>query len=134
QVDTLIHKPTVITAQFSGMGITLSNDSNNVYYVQSDAGHPEGELFKLPVLGGTPKKLLEHLDTSVTLSPDGKRLAFGRQLTERGADAIIVANEDGSGAKPLHIWKQPESLAGTPAWSPDGKWIATHGQTTSPAV
>ena len=134
QVATGSHTQIVPPAPVRGMGLTISNDGNYVYYARSDAGHPEGELFKLPVLGGTPKKLLEHLDTSVTLSPDGKRLAFGRQLTERGADAIIVANEDGSGAKPLHIWKQPESLAGTPAWSPDGKWIATPGQTTSPAV
>jgi len=138
QVATGSHTQIVPPHEIRYNELTLSNDGNYVYYVQYDKEHAGGALFKLPVLGGTPKKLLEHLDSGVTLSPDGKRLAFGRHLAEQGADAIAVAGEGGTGEKLLHILKPPEfllssaALRGQPAWSPDGRWIATPAFTTSP--
>ncbi len=35
-----------------------------------------GTLFQMPVLGGAPKKLVEDVASPVTISPDGKQVAF----------------------------------------------------------
>ncbi|MEZ5533499.1 MAG: winged helix-turn-helix domain-containing protein [Steroidobacteraceae bacterium] len=53
------------------------------------------------------------------LRADGQRIAFTVQ--SRGRARLHVMNADGSGARRL----APQlDVRGTPAWSPDGKWIA----------
>ncbi len=53
------------------------------------------------------------------LSADGQRVAFTVQ--SRGRTWLYLMNSDGSGARRL---AQELDVRGTPAWSPDGKWIA----------
>src|SRR5229473_743146 len=53
-------------------------------------------LYRVPALGGTSTKLIADVDSAVTFSPDGKRLAFLRRSTGRGETAIVVSNADGS--------------------------------------
>jgi Tol biopolymer transport system component len=83
------------------------------------------------VLGGTKKRLIVDvavfllLVNPVTLSPDGKRVAFLRASKARNETALMVANEDGSGEKQLAVRKSPYGFRGPVAWSPNGKIIAT---------
>ena len=53
------------------------------------------------------------------LSADGQRVAFTVQ--SRGSTWLYLMNSDGSGARRV---AQELDVRGTPAWSPDGKWIA----------
>ncbi len=53
------------------------------------------------------------------LSADGQRVAFTVQ--SRGRTWLYLMNSDGSGARRV---AQELDVRGTPAWSPDGKWIA----------
>ena len=55
-----------------------------------------------------------------SLSPDGRRLAFGSGRS--GHVAIWVAAADGSEARQLT--HNTQRWPGSPAWSPDGRWIA----------
>jgi Tol biopolymer transport system component len=72
------------------------------------------------VLGGTEKRLIADVDTNVTLSPDGKELAFLRN------HGLVVANEDGSGERTLAEPKSPPfHLSNGIAWSPNGRTITT---------
>ena len=108
-------------------GLTFSHDGNYIYYVNQEMNHL-GMLFQVPSLGGTPTKLLEDVDSPVTLSPDDKRLAFIRGSP--GQRSIIIAGIDGTGERKLLTTSQASSLrlgptwTIPPAWSPDGKTIA----------
>jgi serine/threonine protein kinase/Tol biopolymer transport system component len=72
---------------------------------------PEGPLWTLPVLGGSPRRLGNLEVHSAAWSPDGKRIAYAR------GNQIYLARSDGS---------DPERLlttSGSPdylRWSPDG--------------
>lgn len=106
-------------------GLTFSPDGNFIYYVVQENNNPIQRLYQVPVLGGTPRRVLDDIDSPVTFSPDGKQIAFVRRFRSRGEDAIITASIDGGSEHQLSTRKGPDfySISG-PAWSPDGKWIA----------
>lgn len=106
-------------------GITFSQDGNHVYYVIYDKLSNPSLLYEVPVLGGTPRRLLEDVDSPVTLSPDGKRCAFIRGYPAQRETALVVANLDGTGERKLATRKRPRSFSFEgPSWSPDGQMIA----------
>ncbi len=116
-------------------GITFSHDGTYVYYVAYEKNFgAQGGLYQVPSLGGSVKKVIGDISGTAALSPDGKRLAFVRRNLSRGEDALIVAGEDGSGEKTVALRKYPDKIAWTtgPAWSPDGKAVATAFESTDP--
>ena len=122
--DTLIVPP----APVGVFGITFSPDGTELYYVikQMDAG----TLFRIPVLGGTPVKVLNRIDGPISFSPDGKQFVFIRaHYPQLGDSALVIANIDGSGERDLAVVKNPRRVAPLfftgPSWSPDGKIVAS---------
>ena len=114
-------------------GLTFSRDGEFLYVTQSESKDSSlGILYKIPVLGGTKKRLIVDVANiaypdfvnPVTLSPDGKRVAFLRDSKARNETALMVANEDGSGEKQLAVRKWPNGFENSVAWSPNGKTIA----------
>jgi serine/threonine protein kinase len=108
-------------------GTTFSPDGNYIYYVRFEASYRRGILYQIPVLGGTAKKILTDIQTPVTFSPDGKRLAFVRENPTEAETALIVANADGSGEQKLASCRGFDFIViqdSGPAWSPDGEVIA----------
>jgi serine/threonine protein kinase/Tol biopolymer transport system component len=104
--------------------MTFSPDGNYIYFGKREKGEANRTLYQVPVLGGDPKKLNSNVGSPVTFSPDGKRFAFVRN--QPGASTMMIANADGTGEQPLAAIKSPESFKTSgPAWSPDGKVIAT---------
>ena len=106
--------------------LAFSPDGNHVYFEKAaNAQGTEFILYRAPVLGGVPKALVNDIDTDITFSPDGQRIAYARANDpEVGKYRLLTANPDGSDETILHI-AQPR---GTPplniSWSPDGKQIA----------
>ncbi|HEX8565535.1 MAG TPA: protein kinase [Pyrinomonadaceae bacterium] len=111
-------------------GITFTPDGNYIYYVQLTGDNSLGTLYQVPTLGGTPKKLIEDVDTGVSFSPDGKRMAFIRHVPKDTNDLVFTANSDGSNVQPLAGSKDSDFnffLKVNPQWSPDGSKILVAG-------
>ena len=79
-------------------------------------------LYKMPILGGAGKQLIVRVDSKVALSPDGKRLAFVRNLEEKSESTLILANADGTGEQQLLVRKLADGMFDV-GWSPDGRNI-----------
>lgn len=103
-------------------GLTFSPDGNYIYYVRLETEHPLGALYRVPVLGGVSQRILSHIDSRVTFSPDGLRLAFVRNDPDAAESALLVASYEGLGAQKIAVRKSPDNFS-TPAWSPDGESI-----------
>jgi Tol biopolymer transport system component len=105
-------------------GLSFSPDGEAVLYVFYPKDSNIASLFQIPVLGGTPRKLVDDVDTPPTFSPDGKKMAFIRGLFQQG-QAIFIANADGSSEARLSLRKPPDTFRQSAiAWSPDGRLIA----------
>jgi eukaryotic-like serine/threonine-protein kinase len=100
----------------------FSPDGNFIYFSKGRSEKSNDlQLFVVPVLGGTPRRITEHLSTNFTFSPDGSKIAF-LSVTCEGIDICLTqVNSDGSGRTLLVKWGTPHYA---PAWSPDGKRIA----------
>ncbi len=102
-------------------------DGSTVLFTRIAAGGSRA-LFKVPVLGGEPRRIVENA-TDGAWSPDGSHIAFLRlQPASPGkiaATVLTVAASDGTSQRPL-IRVDGSGLA-APRWSPDGTKISMTG-------
>ena len=129
QVSTANDKMIVSPASVGYFGITFSPDGNELFYAIK-ANLDDGALYRIPVLGGAPVKVLENIDGAISFSPDGKQFVLVRgNYPNPGESALVIANLDGSGQRNLTVKKDPERIAPLfftgPSWSPDGKIVAS---------
>ncbi|MDQ3686507.1 MAG: protein kinase, partial [Acidobacteriota bacterium] len=112
--------PVVAPAEVQYQGLTFSHDGNYLYYVVVEKDNADGVLYQVAALGGSPRKLMDDVGTPVTLSPDGKQLAFVRP-DEDGGYVLMIASADGTGSRKLATRRLPDFFQ-EPSWSPDG-WV-----------
>ena len=93
-----------------------------IYY---SSNYPDARLWKLwrfDLVDGTRTQISDdgstaRVDTSPTLSPDGRRIAFASYDRDGGQPRVIVADADGGNA-------QRKATGHSPSWSPNGRLIA----------
>ena len=113
---------------------SFSRDGSQVYFLENQ------QIKAIPVLGGAVRVIVNHACSGAGFSPDGSQIAYLNAYAP--IQRLEVARADGSQARVLHqlpagrgyfsqcwisIIGQPTH---SPAWSPDGRWIAA---SSSPA-
>ena len=105
--------------------LEFSPDGNYLYFARAATSTGSSwDLYRTPVLGGSPQRILRDVDSDLTFSPNGQRMAYLRgNDPEVGKYRLLTANLDGTDETVLHI--EPLTGVGVPsaAWSPDGKKI-----------
>ena len=104
--------------------LRFSPDGNYLYFGRSEPGSEELKyLYRAPVLGGTPQKLVTDIDSNITFSPDGKQIAYFRDNNpDAGKERLLLLPAEGGEEKTLYSGPIEGGLR-DPAWSPDGKTI-----------
>jgi len=104
--------------------VSFTPDGGFIDYTTSSVAGSDGTLYQVPVLGGTPRLLLDKVDTAVSFSPDGMQMTYGLQDVQAGKINIMVAKADGTGTHKLSDYVGSASTGNyAVAWAPDGKRI-----------
>jgi eukaryotic-like serine/threonine-protein kinase len=101
--------------------LKFSPDGNFIYFVRAEQTEKNvNSLYRAPVLGGNPERIIHDIASNISFSPDRARITFLRFKPNEGEGDVMIANSDGSNEKLLS--KQSTRLR-SPDWSPDGKSI-----------
>jgi len=107
--------------------LRFSPDGSHIYFshtqLASGPASQKYDLYRIPVLGGTPQLLVRDIDTNPSFSKDGRRFAFIRANDpDPGKYHLLIANADGSSEKSIFAGPMANVMSDS-AWSPDGKAI-----------
>jgi Tol biopolymer transport system component len=121
--------------------LTVTPDGNYVDAVAVSGGNNIPDLWRMPLLGGTPKLVLAKVQSAPGWSPDGRHFAFIRSENPREAALLIVADPDGSNERVLVTRKPPLAFwsdnvgsyfpLNRPAWSADGQTLVVVGASSA---
>ena len=105
-------------------GLTFSPDGNYIYFVRRDESQEDiDSLYSSPVLGGTPRLVLNDIDSPVAFAPDGQKFAYLHEHGSSLAMDLFVAHSDGTPDHAIFEHRPVRTDSSTLAWSPDGKTI-----------
>ncbi|MEZ5426781.1 MAG: hypothetical protein R2747_10975 [Pyrinomonadaceae bacterium] len=101
----------------------FSSDGDFIYFVGTSGENQPTSLFKITTLGRNQQKVIEHVDSQISFSPDGKNIAFVRSA--EGKFSIIIADQQGKNERILITRQSPKAYTDEISWSPDGRLIAS---------
>jgi Tol biopolymer transport system component len=116
----------VPSADANYQGLTFSPDGNFIYYVRSTPGET-GTIYRIPANGGAITTLYKDVESPVSVSADGKSLAYVRGYPDQKQTAVVIGQEDGKGERIVAVLKDPDEafvLSSGPAFSPNGRLVA----------
>ncbi len=132
QVATTSAVQTVSPGTDTIIDVTFTPDGGFLDYTVFTGQDANGKVYQIPLLGGTPRLLLDKADTGVSFSPEGDKIVYTLLDIHSSEVQLMTAKPDGSG---------PRKLAGYPGsvasggylvrWSPDGQRIAALDQNGS---
>src|SRR6202166_1390351 len=108
--------------------IAFTPDGNFLDYTISANGEASAKLYQVPVLGGTPRRLLDSSNGTITFSPDGFSMAYTSLDVAANEISLMVSKIDGTGARKLaaHPATFQYGFFKILGWSPGGKFSVAH--------
>ena len=119
QTETAAEVQIVAPATQDYQDVRYTPDGSHIYFSTYPSGGENGVMFRVPALGGTPRRLVEDVDSGVAISPDGTRLAFVRADVHAGLSHLIVTDRDGLNERILATRGDDSFGEISPSWSPD---------------
>jgi serine/threonine protein kinase len=117
---------------------TVTPDGNYVDFVKQESTRPVATLWRVALLGGAPRRIVDNVSSTVGWSPDSRHLAFVRADLASSTTALVIADSDGSHERVVKTRHLPAIFPSLvyefrqrPAWSPDRASIAVTGRDTS---
>jgi serine/threonine protein kinase len=105
--------------------LVFSPDGNSFYFRETAGGSAAFNLFRAPLLGGSPALLAKDVDGGPVFSPDGKRIVYARYNDpELNKWRLLEADADGGNEKVLYVEPAPGGPVAELSRSPDGKRVA----------
>ena len=106
-------------------GLAISPDGNVVYFVRGSQQVPQTDIYRMPIFGGVPQKIIDGTQGWISVSSDGEKVSFVR--CPYGDDeycSLYVADSlDGKNERKLVSRPRPIRI-GDNKISPDGKTVA----------
>jgi serine/threonine protein kinase len=105
--------------------LAFSPDANYIYFRKAaNARGNSFDLYRAPILGGTPHIVVRDIDSDIAFSPDGHLIAYARANDpELRKYRLLSAALDGTEERVLQIGPE-EEMSRYFAWSPGGNQIA----------
>jgi serine/threonine protein kinase len=123
--------PSAVQIVAPGNGVisdtSFTPDGNFLNYTVSGISDASARVFQVPVLGGTPRRVIDSANGNVTYSPDGARMAYTTIDIATSEIDLMVSNANGGAARKLSTHKASfgYGIFNILHWSPSGKYLAT---------
>ena len=130
EVGTGVEQEKIAPSSGEYRGITFSRDGRFIYYVflQNELG----KLYRVPMVGGDSRMLVNDVDSPISFSPDGSQFVFVRNNPVRREVSLIVRSLDASAERILVTLKAPRNFWHYPLWSVDGSFVVCGSYSESP--
>lgn len=107
-------------------GLAFSPDGNLLYFARRTRNiEGQADIYRIPLFGGVPQKILGETQGWMSFSPDGKKISFVRCFYKKDdcCSLWIADSADGLNEKKLVTRPSPVLITDN-EFSPDGKLIA----------
>jgi Tol biopolymer transport system component len=120
------------------IGLSVTHEGTFVDFVATDSASRVPGLWRVPFLGGEPKRTAQDIWSATGWSPDGRHFAFIRAHAATAEDSLVIADADGSNERAIVTLQKNRrfqsdsnntSAAARPTWSPDGHSILAIART-----
>lgn len=123
-IPTNSNTQVVAPAPVDYQGLRFSPDGNSLYFERLEPGSRSLKyLYRAPVLGGTPQKLVTDIDSNISFSPDGQKFAYLLGNNPKPGEYRLIIRSVASGEERTLISGPLNESQFDVAWSPDGKTV-----------
>ena len=116
------------------VGLVVTPDGSYVDFVAIEKNVRQPDLWRVPFLGGTPRRLAGDVWSAAGWAPDGRHMAFVRADVPGTTDSVVIADADAANQRVVATRRNPvrfvsdfSSQSARPSWSADGRSILVLG-------
>ena len=124
QLETGNNVPIVPASDDFYGGLVIAPDGNTIYFVRGSQTGPQLGIYRMPIFGGVPQKIIEGTQGWISISGKGDKMSYVRcPYTDDDYCSLYISGIDGQNEKKLATRPRPFRI-GDNKISPDGKTVA----------